>query len=85
MSGPVPPERPSGPAAWEGGPPALSGMEAHLVPAYRARGPYVCPDCGGGVAAGTGHVVAWPVDRAEERRHWHRHCWRLAVRRGRTA
>ncbi len=79
----MPPERPAGPAAGEGGPPALPGMEAHLVPAFRARGPYVCPDCAGAVAVGTGHVVAWPVGRAEERRHWHRHCWRLAARRGR--
>lgn len=85
MSGPVPPERPSGPGAWEAGPPALPGMEVHLVPAYRARGPYVCPGCTGAVPPGTGHVVAWPEDRAEERRHWHRHCWRLAARRGRTA
>lgn len=84
MTGPVPPERPSGPAAWEAGPPSLPGMEAHLVPAYRAHGPYVCPACDGVVAAGTGHVVAWPEGRADERRHWHRHCWRLAARRGRV-
>ncbi len=79
------PAGPTGPAAVPAGPPAIAGMEAHVVPAFRARGPYVCPGCGADVVAGTGHVVAWPEGRTEERRHWHRHCWRLAARRGRLA
>jgi hypothetical protein len=45
---------------------------------------YVCPTCVQTIPAGTGHVVAWPEGIVDERRHWHRHCWRLAVRRGRV-
>lgn len=58
-----------------------SGWEVHPVPAYRANKDYVCPDCGNGIAAGEGHVVAWPEDFNDERRHWHKHCWRLTARR----
>jgi hypothetical protein len=63
-------------------PGAVPGYEAHLVPGVRAQKGYVCPTCTQAVAVGTGHVVAWPEGLPEERRHWHRHCWRLAVRRG---
>jgi hypothetical protein len=65
-------------------PGAVPGYEAHLVPGFRASKDYVCPSCGGRIEAGVGHVVAWPDGLADERRHWHRHCWRLAVRRGRV-
>jgi hypothetical protein len=44
---------------------------------------YVCPGCGGAIAVGTAHVVAWRADglfgEADDlaaRRHWHAHCWR---------
>ncbi|MGN6327179.1 hypothetical protein [Pseudolysinimonas sp.] len=44
---------------------------------------YVCPGCGGEIAPGTAHVVAWRADglfgEADDlagRRHWHAHCWR---------
>jgi hypothetical protein len=62
----------------------VPGYEVHLVPGFRAHKPYVCPTCTQQIAEGTGHVVAWPAGLTEERRHWHRHCWRLAVRRGRV-
>jgi hypothetical protein len=62
----------------------VPGYEAHLVPGFRAHKRYVCPTCTQGVAEGSGHVVAWPEGLPDERRHWHRHCWRLAVRRGRV-
>ena len=62
----------------------VPGYEEHLVPGFRALKAYVCPTCTQPIAAGTGHVVAWPAGLTEERRHWHRHCWRLAVRRGRV-
>lgn len=61
----------------------VPGYEAHLVPGFRAVKAYVCPTCDRPIAEGTGHVVAWPQGLLDERRHWHRHCWRLAVRRGR--
>jgi hypothetical protein len=62
----------------------VPGYEAHLVPGFRAHKAYLCPTCVQTIAPGTGHVVAWPEGLTEERRHWHRHCWRLAVRRGRV-
>lgn len=58
------------------------GWDVNLVPAYRANKDYVCPGCAAGIAAGEGHVVAWPESRLDERRHWHRHCWHLVARRG---
>ena len=60
------------------------GFEVRFVPAFRAVKAYVCPECTGEVAAGTGHVVAWPEHDNDRRRHWHAHCWRTAVRRGRV-
>lgn len=63
----------------------LPGHEARFVPGIRATKTYVCPDCGNTIPAGVGHVVAWPEGESDARRHWHRHCWRMAVRRGRIA
>lgn len=59
------------------------GWEVHLVPGYRANKDYLCPDCGNPIPAGVGHVVAWPLDVVDDRRHWHRHCWRIAAGRDR--
>jgi len=64
---------------------ALEGHVVRHVPAYQAAKEYRCPQCGNAVAPGQGHVVAWPEERAEDRRHWHTHCWRLVARRGRIA
>ncbi|MEX2487755.1 MAG: hypothetical protein WD377_09075 [Nitriliruptoraceae bacterium] len=63
----------------------LDGYHAHVVPGMRARKIYQCPGCGNPIPVGAGHVVAWPDDQVEERRHWHTHCWRAACRRGRIA
>ncbi len=65
------------------GPEPRDGWEVHLVPGYRADKEYVCPACGNPIPSGVGHVVAWPEGLSEDRRHWHRHCWRIAARRGR--
>ncbi len=65
--------------------PSLDGYEVQRVPAARAAKEYVCPECGNRIPAGTGHVVVWPFDAIDERRHWHLHCWRLAANRGRLA
>jgi hypothetical protein len=62
----------------------VPGYEGHLVPGFRAMKSYLCPTCVQTIPVGTGHVVAWPEGIVDERRHWHRHCWRLAVRRGRV-
>lgn len=39
---------------------------------------YVCPGCNQNIPPGVSHVVAWPRDTgrgADDRRHWHKHCW----------
>lgn len=63
--------------------PQLAGYEVDRVPGFRADKEYLCPGCGNPIPARTGHVVAWPEDLVDQRRHWHLHCWRLTVRRGR--
>ncbi len=63
----------------------LDGYDVDRVPAVRAHKVYRCPGCGNEIPAGTGHAVAWPDGRPDERRHWHLHCWRLAARRGSIA
>ncbi|MEX0705502.1 MAG: hypothetical protein WDZ26_03730 [Nitriliruptoraceae bacterium] len=63
----------------------LDGHTVRLVPAFRAHSTYVCPECGNAIGVGEGHVVVWPDERVDDRRHWHRHCWRVAARRGRIA
>ncbi len=59
----------------------LDGYEVKRVDAARAMKEYICPECGNTIAEGEGHVVVWPVGDTDLRRHWHRHCWRLEVRR----
>lgn len=63
--------------------PQLDGYEVDRVPSFKADKAYVCPGCGNSIPPRTGHVVAWPHELVDLRRHWHLHCWRLAVRRGR--
>lgn len=41
-----------------------------------------CPYCNRKIPAGKPHVVAWPDDDAELRRHWHMGCWERELRRG---
>ena len=60
---------------------ALAGYVVRRVEPARAVKDYVCPECGNPVPAGEGHVVVWPTGDEDLRRHWHRHCWRLEVRR----
>ena len=54
------------------------------VAGANATGTYRCPGCDQLLAAGTPHVVAWPVEdlAAEDRRHWHTGCWTARERRG---
>jgi hypothetical protein len=61
----------------------FDGFEVRFVPGARALKQYVCPECTRSIDEGVGHVVAWPDDDNDARRHWHAHCWRHAVRRGR--
>ncbi len=64
--------------------PQLDGYEVARVPGARALKAYACPGCHALIEPGEGHVVVWPEDLVTDRRHWHLHCWRLAVRRGRV-
>ncbi|MCA2188280.1 ATP/GTP-binding protein [Nonomuraea cavernae] len=45
---------------------------------------YRCPGCDQEIAAGQPHLVCWPnwTGGDEERRHWHRACWRKRLDRG---
>lgn len=65
--------------------PTLDGYVVQRVPGYRASKSYVCPSCHDLIDPGQGHVVVWPEGSVDDRRHWHLHCWRLAVGRGRIA
>lgn len=54
------------------------------VPAGSSTKTYTCPGCSNAIPPGTAHVVAWPETPGlgyesglDERRHWHRHCWRM--------
>lgn len=62
----------------------FAGFEVRFMPGVRALKEYVCPECSALIAPRVGHVVAWPEDDNGARRHWHEHCWRLVVRRGRV-
>ena len=42
---------------------------------------YRCPGCDHEIKPYTPHVVVWPDDATDERRHWHTPCWqRLGAR-----
>ena len=61
--------------------PAYTGGAPHLVRRIGSAGArkfYVCPGCNQNIPPGVAHIVAWPKDLgrgADDRRHWHRHCW----------
>lgn len=37
--------------------------------------PYRCPGCDMEIKPATPHIVAWPEDLVDDRRHWHTPCW----------
>ncbi|WP_232958044.1 hypothetical protein [Corynebacterium meridianum] len=61
--------------------PSYTGGAPHLVRrigSSRASKFYVCPGCNQNIPPGVAHIVAWPRNfgrGADDRRHWHRHCW----------
>ena len=59
----------------------LDGYDVQDVSAQRAEKDYICPDCGNVIPEGEPHVVVFPHGDPDLRRHWHRHCWRMEVRR----
>jgi len=46
----------------------------HMQP-YEAVKTYRCPGCDHEIPPGQGHKVVVPLDRPEDRRHWHTGCW----------
>lgn len=64
---------------FRGEPPALEwvadGWHLRVVQPYRALKTYRCPGCDQEIFPRTLHLVAWPQDSPEQRRHWHRACW----------
>jgi hypothetical protein len=55
---------------------ATAECEVRRVQPYEARKAYLCPGCNRDIPAGTGHLVAVPLDAPDLRRHWHHGCWR---------
>lgn len=47
-----------------------------------SKGGATCPYCNRPVREREQHVVAWPEDQEDSRRHWHRGCWDRELRRG---
>lgn len=50
----------------------------------KAQKVYTCPGCNLSIEPGVAHLVAWKQDGimgdahdVSERRHWHKHCWRI--------
>src|SRR4029079_7720421 len=52
------------------------------VTASRAAKAYRCPGCDQEIRPATPHVVAWPEEAEDDRRHWHTPCWSARDRRG---
>ncbi len=60
-------------------------VEVRRIHPFEARKTYLCPGCNQDIPPGVGHVVVVPREAPDLRRHWHRHCWRLEVRRSNGA
>ena len=59
----------------------VPGFEVRRVQPFEAVKRYVCGGCANSIEAGTGHVVAVPIDAPDLRRHWHWGCWQARERR----
>lgn len=61
---------------------APPGWHAHTHGGGGGGPDYTCPGCHRFVPRNSQHVVAWPDDDEERRRHWHTGCWKTAVNQG---
>ncbi len=52
-----------------------------MVQPYAATKRYLCPGCAGSIEPGEGHLVVVPDFAPDLRRHWHRACWFIELRR----
>jgi hypothetical protein len=49
-----------------------------------AAKPYRCPGCDQEINAGVPHLVVWPeYGGVDDRRHWHKTCWKKRLERHR--
>jgi hypothetical protein len=62
----------------DGGP----GNVVRRIQPYQATKTYRCPGCDQEIGPGVGHLVAWPEEDLEQRRHWHQPCWERRHARG---
>ena len=60
---------------------ATAECEVRRVQPYQAAKDYICPGCNRDIPAGTGHIVAVPIEAPDLRRHWHHGCWAARTRR----
>src|SRR5690606_41940452 len=58
------------------------GEPYHVATPRPSDKTYICPACSQEIPPRTAHLVAWAQDEifgaevaAEQRRHWHTHCW----------
>jgi hypothetical protein len=56
-------------------------LEVALVHPFQARKAYLCPGCLKEIDVGLAHFVVVPLDAAEDRRHWHKSCWKQRAKR----
>ena len=70
--------------------PGTETVEEHPDGIFRVRRitgststkPYRCPGCDQEIRPATPHIVAWPDDGLDHRRHWHTVCWEKRDQRG---
>lgn len=56
-------------------------LEVALVHPFQARKAYLCPGCLKEIDVGMAHFVVVPLDIPEDRRHWHKSCWKMRAKR----
>lgn len=56
-------------------------LEVALVHPFQARKQYLCPGCQQEIPVGTAHFVVVPLDLPDDRRHWHKSCWKQRAKR----
>jgi len=61
----------------------LDDVDVQQLQPYQATKVYLCPHCLRDIPVGTGHLVVVPREAPDLRRHWHRGCWQLELRRRR--
>lgn len=61
--------------------PPWAHVDGFVVQMSTAAREYVCPGCGQ-LIRGQQHLVVYPEEEPDLRRHWHTECWRRELRAG---